>query len=146
MRDLAGEVFAIFGDYRPLLPRWFRAPGVLTYVSEGKEGRTGYVMLAFFREEGRLVGDVLAIAVGPDFQNRGIGRLLLQHAISVCEQMAEHTGVSAVRLSVAATNARARHLFASCGFCEVAGDFGTYQGGQRALHMERPVPLGPQAA
>jgi ribosomal protein S18 acetylase RimI-like enzyme len=141
VREIAGEVFSLYGDYRPLLPKWFRVPGVMTFISEEDRGRTGYVMLAFFREKSHLVGDVLAIAVAPEAQNRGIGRMLLQHAVLVCEQASEHSPVNSVRLSVAHTNARARHLFESCGFALVQGDFGTYEGGQTALHMERPIPL-----
>jgi hypothetical protein len=110
--NIAGEVFALYGDYRPLLPRWFRAPGVMTFISENEQGRTGYLMLAFFRETEHLVG----------------------------EQASERSPLRAIRLSVAHTNARARHLFESCGFQLLEGDFGTYEGGQKALHMERPIP------
>ncbi len=138
---IAGEVFALYGDYRPLLPRWFRVPGVMTFISENEQGRTGYLMLAFFREMDHLIGDVLAIAVVPDYQNRGIGRMLRQHALLVCEQASERSPIRAVRLSVAHTNARARHLFESCGFQLLEGDFGTYEGGQKALHMECLIPL-----
>jgi ribosomal protein S18 acetylase RimI-like enzyme len=139
VRELAGEVFSLYGDYRPLLPQWFEAEGVTTYISEQNGERTGYVMLAFFREGKELVGDILAIAVAPSFQGRGIGRMLLQHALDISDQVAEREPVRAVRLSVAATNDRARHLFETCGFRLVEGDFGTYQGGQKALHMERPT-------
>ncbi len=140
MRDLAGEVFAPFGDYRQLLPSWLRLAGVLTYVAEVGGKAAGYVMLAFFEDGPTLVGDVLAIAVDPQAQGQGVGRALLQHALDVCELAAERTAIRAVRLSVADTNARARRLFESCGFVEVPGDFGTYEGGQRALHLERPLP------
>ncbi len=140
VREIAGEVFSPYGDYRPLLPKWFNVPGVLTFISEDDRARTGYVMVAFFRENDLLVGDVLAIAVVPEMQDRGIGRVLLEHAVLVCEQASEHSPVRAIRLSVAHTNVRARHLFESCGFALVDGDFGTYEGGQTALHMERPIP------
>ncbi|MGI5864145.1 MAG: GNAT family N-acetyltransferase [Myxococcales bacterium] len=140
VRDLAGEVFAPFGNYRPLLPKWFRTPGVLTFVSELGDERTGYVMLAFFEEgPSQMVADVLAIAVAPAFQGRGIGRMLLQHAVKVSEEAAERFCIRAIRLSVANTNFRARALFLSSGFVDLPGDFGTYEGGQKALHMERPI-------
>ena len=141
MREVAGEVFSAYGDYRPLLPKWFNVPGVMTFICEDDRATTGYVMVGFFREKEHLVGDVLAIAVVPELQNRGIGRMLLEHAVLVCEQTSEHSPVRAIRLSVAHTNVRARHLFESCGFALVEGDFGTYEGGQTALHMERPIPL-----
>jgi len=138
---LSGDVFTLYGDYRTLLPKWFRTTGVLTYVSESDGERTGFVMLAFFTEGQGLVGDVLAIAVAPAHQGKGIGRMLMQHAITVCEQVNERTPVRAMRLSVADTNARAQRLFDSFGFRRLPGDFGQYDGGQQALHMERP--LGP---
>jgi len=139
--DLSGAVFTLYGDYRTLLPKWFRTAGVMTYVSESEGERTGFVMLAFFPEGRSLVGDVLAIAVAPAHQGKGIGRMLLQHAVTVCEQVAEQAPVRAMRLSVADTNARAQRLFTSFGFRKLEGDFGQYDGGQQALHMERP--LGP---
>ncbi len=140
VRDLAGEVFAPYGDYRKMLPKWFRTAGVMTFVSERDGVRTGYVMVAFFREAGVLVGDVLAIAVAPEHQGHGLGRMLLQHAVTVCEQVAETTPVRAMRLTVADTNLRAQHLFKSFGFRQVEGEFGQYEGGQQALHMERALP------
>lgn len=137
VRDLAGDVFGLYGDYRTMLPQWFSTPGVMTFVSESEGERTGYVMLAFFPDGRALAGDVMAIAVAPGHQGKGIGRMLLQHAVTVCEQVAEHTPVRAMRLSVADTNARAQRLFASFGFAPVGGDFGKYDGGQQAIHMER---------
>jgi ribosomal protein S18 acetylase RimI-like enzyme len=141
VRELASEVFTPFGDYSELLPKWFKTAGVMTYVSQSESDRTGYVMLAFFREERVLVGDVLAIAVAPQYQGRGTGKMLMQHAVTVCEQMAEQTPVRSIRLSVADTNERAQRLFLSFGFKQVDGEFGKYDRGQQALHMERP--LGP---
>ncbi|MBI5547004.1 MAG: GNAT family N-acetyltransferase [Deltaproteobacteria bacterium] len=137
---IAGDVFSPYGDYRELLPQWFHTAGVMTFVSQSEQERTGYVMLAFFPEERALVGDVLAIAVAPGHQGKGIGRMLMQHVVTVCEQIAEHTPVRAVRLSVADTNLRAQRLFLSFGFRQLEGDFGRYDGGQKALHLERPLP------
>jgi ribosomal protein S18 acetylase RimI-like enzyme len=137
VQQIAGEVFTLYGDYRKLLPRWFQTAGVMTSLSERDGEKTGYVMLAFFREGRALVGDVLAIAVAPAFQGQGVGRMLLQHAVTVCEQVGEHTPVRAMRLSVADTNERAQKLFTSFGFVRIEGDFGKYEGGQQALHMER---------
>ena len=141
VQSIAADVFSPFGDYGRLLPRWFETPGVMTYLSERDGVRTGYVMLAFFREGRTLVGDVLAIAVAPSYQGKGVGRMLMQHAVTVCEQVGETTPVRAIRLSVADSNERAQKLFTSFGFKRVDGDFGRYEGGQQALHMERP--LGP---
>jgi ribosomal protein S18 acetylase RimI-like enzyme len=139
VRDIAAEAFAPYGDYRSILPRWLRMPGVKTYLSENEKSLTGYIMVAYFRDFQNLVGDILAIAVAPEFRGRGIGRALLRHAVSVCEKASEHYPVRAIRLSVADTNTRAFDLFKSCGFQELEGDFGYYEGGQKAIHMECPI-------
>jgi len=144
VRDLAGEVFAPFGDYRQLLPKWLKTPGVMTFVAESDGERAGYVMIAFFRESCWLVGDILAIAVAPKYQGLGVGRSLMQHAVSLCEQEAARSPVRAMRLSVADTNERAQRLFLSFGFVNLEGDFGQYDGGQQALHMERPIDPHPR--
>lgn len=132
-------LFSALGSYEEILPSWFRLPGVHTFISENAQARTGCVMVAFFHEEEGLVGDVLAIAVAPEWQGLGVGRTLLEHAVEFCEWMAERAPVRRVRLSVASTNARARSLFHGCGFVEREGDHGVYEGGQQALLLERPI-------
>lgn len=56
------------------------------------------------------------MAVAPEFQNRGIGRALLEEAISV----ARDHGWQA-KLEVHTTNAAARHLYSTCGFSDLEG-------------------------
>lgn len=56
------------------------------------------------------------MAVAPKQQNKGIGRMLLQEALSI----AREKGYQA-KLEVHATNAAARHLYASCGFTDLDG-------------------------
>ncbi len=135
-------LFASLGSYDEIPPSWFRLSGVHTFVCENDEARTGCVMVAFFREDGELVGDVLAIGVAPEWQGLGVGRTLLEHAIGFCEQIAERAPVRRLRLSVASTNTRARRLFEACGFTEQDGDFGVYDGGQPALLLERALRAG----
>ncbi|MFI6579067.1 GNAT family N-acetyltransferase [Nocardiopsis sp. NPDC050513] len=67
----------------------------------------------------RYLSDPLEIAevhVHPEAQNRGIGRAML-HAL--CEGRPERTAVLSTRVGPTA----ARHLYRSCGFTEVLGDF-----------------------
>jgi len=56
------------------------------------------------------------MAVAPQWQNRGIGRRLMEEALHVA---AEH-GWQA-KLEVHRDNAAARHLYASCGFTDLEG-------------------------
>src|SRR3954453_17866333 len=86
VRSVAVDVFSHFGDYGRILPGWLLHDGVLTHVAEEEhEGSTrpiGYTMLGFYpipREE--FVADLLAIAVAPYAQGRGVGRKLLEHAV-----------------------------------------------------------------
>lgn len=52
------------------------------------------------------------LAVSPQFQGRGIGRKLVEHAASLAEKL----GCCKVTLEVLEGNARARGLYKSCGF------------------------------
>lgn len=56
------------------------------------------------------------MAVLPEFQNRGVGRALLEEALAV----ARDKGYQA-KLEVHRENAAARHLYASCGFTDLDG-------------------------
>ncbi len=56
------------------------------------------------------------MAVSPEFQNHGIGRLLLEEAFLI----AQEKGWQA-KLEVHADNAAARHLYASYGFTDLDG-------------------------
>ncbi len=56
------------------------------------------------------------MAVAPEFQNRGIGRRLLEEALAI----ARDHGWQA-KLEVHADNPAARHLYSSCGFTDLEG-------------------------
>jgi len=56
------------------------------------------------------------MAVSPEFQNRGIGRALLEEALSI----ARDNGWQA-KLEVHVENAAARHLYSSYGFTDLEG-------------------------
>jgi ribosomal-protein-alanine N-acetyltransferase len=97
-------------------------------------------MLGFYPvPKDELVADLLAIAVSPTAQGRGVGRRLLEHAIHQVEVARRRLAIRELRLSVADTNHRARALFDQLGFRLLEGDHGYYDGGQLALHMSRPI-------
>jgi len=138
VRALAAESFAAFGDYGRIVEDWIGVDGVHTFVVE-EEGRAiGFTMIGFYRlDDGTWTADLLAIAVAPSEQRRGVGRKLLDHAVAAARAARHHLPVRELRLSVADTNQRARAIFAAAGFREVPGDHGRYDGGQRALHMAK---------
>jgi ribosomal protein S18 acetylase RimI-like enzyme len=136
------KVFARLGDYRAVLPSWLSSRGVLTHIAEDDLGPVGFTMLSCYpAEEGQIIADLLAIAVAPTAQHRGVGRTLLRHAITQVMSLRAKPTISEIRLSVAEDNWSARRLFESHGFHFIPGEHGYYDGGQRALHMTLPLSI-----
>src|SRR3954470_3487536 len=85
------EAYRDLGDYTRILPSWLEQPGVLAWIDHDVQGRgRGFAMLGFYTEEPtrpgtsvpttstslskqQVVADLLALAVLPTFQNKGIG-------------------------------------------------------------------------
>jgi ribosomal protein S18 acetylase RimI-like enzyme len=146
------EAYRDLGDYTRILPSWLEQPGVLAWIDHDMQGRgRGFAMLGFYLEDPtattngptQVVADLLALAVLPNCQNRGIGGKLLIHVIEVAERVAPSSRIGSLRLTVAETNTGAQRLYARNGFRVVDGS-ATYDRGQKALRMARP--LGREAA
>ena len=144
------EAYADLGDYTRILPSWLEQPGVLAWIDHDVQGRgRGFAMLGFYSEEGarslgkqNVVADLLALAVLPMYQRKGIGSKLLTHVIDVAERVAPSSHISQLRLTVAENNVGAQRLYARAGFHVVEGS-ATYDRGQRALRMVRPLGVAP---
>jgi ribosomal protein S18 acetylase RimI-like enzyme len=142
IRQVAVEVFGHLGDYGRILPSWLLHEGVLTHVAEEAGEPIGYTMLGFYPlapSGGGLVADLLAIAVAPSAQGRGVGKRLLEHAVDHVREAQKRLPIKELKLSVADTNLRARKLFQQFEFKLVPGEHGFYDGGQVALHMARKI-------
>jgi ribosomal protein S18 acetylase RimI-like enzyme len=81
--------------------------------------------------EGQTRAEVLAIAVTPEFQRRGIGHDLLQFA----QKKAEALGEQKLFLHTARENLAAQKLFLRNGFRPVQSKARFYPSGQDALLM-----------
>lgn len=141
------EAYHDLGDYTRILPSWLEQPGVLAWIDYDVQGRgRGFAMLGFYLDDpsatpdgtARVVADLLALAVLPSSQGRGIGTKLLHHVIEVAERVAPSSRIAALRLTVAETNTSAQRLYARNGFRVVDGS-ATYDRGQKALRMARPL-------
>lgn len=138
------EAYRDLGDYTRILPSWLEQPGVLAWIDHDLTGRgRAFAMLGFYTEAPNnqvpeVVADLLALAVLPAFQRRGIGNKLLTHVIEVAERVAPSSRIEALRLTVAETNLGAQRLYERAGFRIVDGS-ATYDRGQRALRMARPL-------
>src|ERR1700750_294371 len=91
------EAYADLGDYTRILPSWLEQPGVLAWIDADVQARgRGFAMLGFYMEDPsnqggpatQVVADLLALAVLPAQQSRGIGTKLLEHVIEVAERVA----------------------------------------------------------
>src|SRR3954447_19733926 len=80
------DAYLDLGDYTRILPSWLEQPGVLAWIDADMQGRgRGFAMLGFYMEDPagqggvatQVVADLLALAVLPSQQNRGIGSKLL---------------------------------------------------------------------
>src|SRR3954470_10781241 len=141
------EAYHDLGDYTRILPSWLDQPGVLAWIDADMQGRgRGFAMLGFYMEDPaglggpatQVVADLLALAVLPNQQGRGIGSKLLAHVIEVAERVAPSSKIGSLRLTVAETNTGAQRLYARAGFRIVDGS-ATYDRGQKALRMARPL-------
>jgi ribosomal protein S18 acetylase RimI-like enzyme len=141
---LADEAFAAYGDYARLLTEWATTPGVETTIAEEGGVPVGLTLLAFFKSipPPSWIADLLAIAVAADARGRGLGRTLLDAALTRTAEVNLARPLAYLRLSVAEENAVARSLFERAGFDYVDDEQGHYPRGQRALHMRRPVVVG----
>ena len=137
------EAYRDLGDYTRILPSWLEQPGVLAWIEQDNQGRgRGFAMLGFYTEDltrsPQVIADLLALAVLPSFQNFGIGTRLLHHVIEVAERVAPSSQITHLRLTVAEDNVGAQRLYARNNFAVVDGS-ATYDRGQRALRMARPL-------
>jgi ribosomal protein S18 acetylase RimI-like enzyme len=142
------EAYRDLGDYTRILPSWLEQPGVLAWIDQDVTGRDrGFAMLGFYMEDvvvaneprpPQVVADLLALAVLPAYQNKGIGTKLLHHVIEVAERVAPNSQIHQLRLTVAEHNVDAQRMYARAGFRVVDGA-ATYDRGQKALRMARPL-------
>ena len=138
------EAYRDLGDYTRILPSWLEQPGVLAWIDQDGQSRgRGFAMLGFYTEDldrarQQVIADLLALAVLPSFQRYGIGSRLLHHVIEVAERVAPSSQITHLRLTVAEDNVGAQRLYARNDFTVVDGS-ATYDRGQRALRMARPL-------
>ena len=95
-------------------------PGdVVGRAGDGTDGVLGYVVALVVGPE----AEIADLAVAPEARRRGIGRALLDRALSELER----TGVRAVYLEVRESNQAARTLYESSGFDLVGRRRGYYR-------------------
>jgi ribosomal protein S18 acetylase RimI-like enzyme len=110
---------------------------VYTLIAETDRQSIGFAMYTF---EARAAADLLAIAVLPEWQKQGAGKLLLNGVEAAVRDCSGEAGEASVRLSVAQDNIPARRLFEGCGYRYLAEEQGVYPGGQPSIAMRKRLP------
>jgi ribosomal-protein-alanine N-acetyltransferase len=130
---LSGKVFSVYGPYRTTVSRWFESGVTMTFISIARGRPVGFVMIGALQgeREEETRAEVLAIAVTPEFQQRGIGEALLRYAQKCVKQVGEFKLI----LHTAKENLAAQKLFLKVGYKPVAIKKGFYPSGQDALMM-----------
>ncbi len=130
---LSAEVFSRFGDYDVMLPAIMNRPEARTVFAEVEGQPVGF---AIYSLEGiaECEVDLVAIAVVPAWQSRGVGQRLLAYVESEARRLLVRDR-PIVRLTVAEDNARARTLFERSGYVPIVGERGTYPRGQPLIGL-----------
>lgn len=139
VRVLSAEVFARFGDYDVTLPGLIGLPWIRTVIALVDDKPVGFAMVSLERL-GDAEIDLVAIAVTPLLQRRGVGRRLLEH-VEERARAAASDRPCRLTLTVAEDNLPARLLFERAGFSIVADEPGRYQGGQSSIRMHKTLGL-----
>ncbi len=116
----------------------FRQPGerYLNFKLTADDRMAAFAITQVVLDEATLFN----IAVDPDFQRRGLGRMLLEHLIDELEKR----GVVTLWLEVRASNAAAIALYESLGFNEATirrNYYPTAQGHEDAIIMALPISM-----
>lgn len=145
VESLAAEMFEAYGDYGRIIPRFYSTQGVHSFVARDAGELLGFVLLGFLPWTGGAadrdwwVGDLLAIAVTPDRQGRGIGRRLMGEVHRLVSEMAEWRDLKEIQLTCSADNEGGLAFFDRLAYRVVDRSHGVYSNGQVACRMARTL-------
>ena len=137
IKRLSAVVFSIYGNYEEIIADWFLRPNVITAIVKEEPEPLGFAMLAF-RSEGEpipAIGELLAIAVIPEYQRLGIGGALLAHTQSLALQH----DLKGILLHTAKDNISALSFFEKAGYKVIGSRTRYYPRGQPALAMYKTL-------
>ena len=130
---LTDQVFDVYGSYSPVVLQWFESQRCLTLMACAEKGPVGFVMIGplLIDKGSSVTSEVLAIAVDPEYQAKGIGRMLLK----AIEEEARKMHVERLILHTASHNKAALGLFEAHGFRTERSISRFYPNGQDAFEM-----------
>lgn len=144
---ICNQVFGDYGDYGQLVVKFYSTQGVHSFVAREAGQVVGFILLGFLPwtagaaddERDWWLGDVLAIAVADGFRGRGVGRALMERALSLVREMSEWRDLKGIELTCAADNQAGLSFFGRFGFEVVDRNQGAYSSGQVAWRLALPL-------
>jgi len=138
--QLSQQVFSAYGPYDEIVVRWASFPNIITVVAEEKGELRGFAMInPIPGAQNEAKGELLAIAVSPEYQRRGIGKRLLEYI----EGLARNLGIEEMVIHTAEINKAAHRFFAKNGFIQRGLVDRYYSTGQKALEMSKTLTTSP---
>lgn len=138
--ELSEQVFSAYGPYNEIITRWASFPHIITAVVEEKGQLRGFAMInPILEARDEVKAELLAIAVSPQYQRRGIGKRLLGYM----EDLARTFGIEEMGIHTAAINKAAHRFFAKNGFIQRGLVDRYYPLGQKALEMSKTLSTTP---
>jgi ribosomal protein S18 acetylase RimI-like enzyme len=134
---LSESVFRIYGPYKKLIGSWLESGMTVTLVALMNKKPAGFAMISHFPQEANLkqVSEILAIAVTPQKQRKGIGEMLLKEV----ERKAAGINIREIFLHTAEENLAAQSLFAKHEYVSRGIIKSFYPAGQNALIMSKKI-------
>lgn len=142
LAHLSASAFAPFGDYRETFGQFLGQSATVAWIAQVNGARAGFIICLILEEKDapqQLFIEVLAIAVEPQWQKKGIGQKLLRKIQECAQACSAKWGVQSVQLNVADTNEPAKRLFYKLGFEILSADDGVYPHGQKSMRLCWPV-------
>ncbi len=138
--ELSKRVFSIYGPYDKIIAGWASLAQTVTVVVEEMGQSSGFAMINLApRAQDRTNGELLAIAIFPQYHGRGIGKKLLRYM----EDLARSLSIGELFLHTAVNNEPARRFFMENGFIQRDLVDCYYPMGQKAMEMSKKLPSSP---
>ena len=135
------KTYIIACPYEDIVTRWFQLEITAAIIATMDKKPAGFAMIGDISNRWNLphISELLAIAVEPEKQGRGIGEIL----ISEIERKALERNIKRIFLHTAVNNLSARKLFTKNGYriWEIKRDF--YPKGQDAMMMSKEIWKSP---
>lgn len=138
--QLSGKVFRVYGPYEKIMRSWLESGMTMTLVALMNRKPIGFAMISHFPPEAnpQQVSELLAIAVAPEKQRMGIGKILLKEV----ERRAEEMNIRELFLHTAEENLAAQNLFTRNEYMSWGVNESFYPAGQNAVFMRKKISRG----